>query len=539
MSLLVDVQMVPNKILELVKARILANRAKARNNQQVAQLKGPTRPRVQRAKFGADALTYRRPEPAAVSPNNGYKIFSFKVERNAEDQVTTIKTLNGAASVKVTEGVTRLRPTLTDKVETQSVVTTENTSVTKSRYTTKVGRDDSAGGYAILPVGPDSCIYCHLEYYSSATGELITEVEYTIESEATTTPLCGYTMTAVKSKNAVIVNGGTTSVQSSNLYVYKCFLVTRNTIHEISAPAQLEELLWTKLLGSTRPSGSVAIVDSGFRQFTYINQTFKYTALSAGRCDLFAKSGTFIIPLDETYPDYEELMGDSSSQGLFELTGVSPNISCGTTTETVATFTDGDGKLVTEILKICVIEETITYEPSEPVFLSIQKPAAVFSGVKWTPPPPIFQLRYLGNKGDNLVTPGIFAAIKHAGELIPENSDLSQVLKTYGLESDAPKVTLVAVDIPPSEEKPRQVRYDYHPRLLNPTVYYAPDDIKLRINRSQTATVPVASYVPGLLSQVVSTWDWGNPAYCRQQLLDLGFTPEDLTPTAPDPNAPE
>ena len=67
MSLLVDVQYVPNRILEVVKARILANRERwLQQQQQQAQLKGPTRPRPQQAKFGATPLIYRRPEPAAV-----------------------------------------------------------------------------------------------------------------------------------------------------------------------------------------------------------------------------------------------------------------------------------------------------------------------------------------------------------------------------------------------------------------------------------------------------------------------------------------
>jgi hypothetical protein len=29
---------------------------------------------------------------------------------------------------------------------------------------------------------------------------------------------------------------------------------------------------------------------------------------------------------------------------------------------------------------------------------------------------------------------------------------------------------------------------------------------------------------------VFYAWDWGKPAYCRQQLFALGFTAADLTP---------
>lgn len=63
MSLLVDLQLVPNRILEVVKARILANRA--RMGAGPAKVKGPTRPRVQRQRFNASATAYRRPEPSA------------------------------------------------------------------------------------------------------------------------------------------------------------------------------------------------------------------------------------------------------------------------------------------------------------------------------------------------------------------------------------------------------------------------------------------------------------------------------------------
>lgn len=67
MSLFVDVQAVPNKIFEAVKGRILANRAKLQKSQQDNRdVKGMTRPRVQRTRFGASVMEYRRPEPAGT-----------------------------------------------------------------------------------------------------------------------------------------------------------------------------------------------------------------------------------------------------------------------------------------------------------------------------------------------------------------------------------------------------------------------------------------------------------------------------------------
>lgn len=48
-------------------------------------------------------------------------------------------------------------------------------------------------------------------------------------------------------------------------------------------------------------------------------------------------------------------------------------------------------------------------------------------------------------------------------------------------------------------------------------------------------TVPLqlpnlANLPPGTNQTLLLAWDWGKPALCRQRLLDLGFSPEDLAP---------
>lgn len=77
MALLVDLQIVPDKIFEAVKARILRNRARWLERQRVAQVRGPSRPRVQRTRFNASATTYRRPEPAATPSGQGLELGHF------------------------------------------------------------------------------------------------------------------------------------------------------------------------------------------------------------------------------------------------------------------------------------------------------------------------------------------------------------------------------------------------------------------------------------------------------------------------------
>jgi hypothetical protein len=67
MATLVDIQLVPDRILQAVKQRILANRARFQRSQELAAAsRGMTRPRVQRQRHNASAEAYRRPEPAAV-----------------------------------------------------------------------------------------------------------------------------------------------------------------------------------------------------------------------------------------------------------------------------------------------------------------------------------------------------------------------------------------------------------------------------------------------------------------------------------------
>lgn len=65
MATLVELQAVPNRILQLVKARILANRSRFLKQQEKAQTVS-LRPRPQRQRFGARSDDYRKPEPAAT-----------------------------------------------------------------------------------------------------------------------------------------------------------------------------------------------------------------------------------------------------------------------------------------------------------------------------------------------------------------------------------------------------------------------------------------------------------------------------------------
>ena len=66
MTLNIDLEDVPDAILEAVKARIMANRRRLLDRQELLR-QPPLQPKPQSRKFGADSKTWKRPQPAAVA----------------------------------------------------------------------------------------------------------------------------------------------------------------------------------------------------------------------------------------------------------------------------------------------------------------------------------------------------------------------------------------------------------------------------------------------------------------------------------------
>ena len=66
MTLNIDLEDVPDAILEAVKARIMANRRRLLDREELLR-QPPLQPKPQSRKFGADSKTWKRPQPAAVA----------------------------------------------------------------------------------------------------------------------------------------------------------------------------------------------------------------------------------------------------------------------------------------------------------------------------------------------------------------------------------------------------------------------------------------------------------------------------------------
>lgn len=109
-------------------------------------------------------------------------------------------------------------------------------------------------------------------------------------------------------------------------------------------------------------------------------------------------------------------------------------------------------------------------------------------------------------------TAGVFTDLAFPEADISELT-LSQIKDIYFSGVSLPNATLVLIQ----NVETGFDRYDVIPYLT----LTEPDPLNPRVNREGKVPNTVTTYV---------TWDWGKPSYCRQQLLALGFTTEDLTP---------
>jgi hypothetical protein len=95
-----DLQEVPFAILEVVKARILANRRRLGAGQDQQKPPPSLKPRPQLRKFGASSKNYRRPEPAATggetSPHN--MLWYSMIQKASEGGDTSLKLYSGDLS---------------------------------------------------------------------------------------------------------------------------------------------------------------------------------------------------------------------------------------------------------------------------------------------------------------------------------------------------------------------------------------------------------------------------------------------------------
>lgn len=520
MSLLVDLQLVPNRILEVVKARILANRAKLTSKQQMAALvKGATRPRPQRQKFNAKAIDYRRPEPAAVRA--GVEVAGFTIAFGTN--TITIGTKDG----RVTKTVPRaLRMSWHRRFVDDEIIESDvkqYTTISGEQYL--VGRtlvkwydfeaadyDGYSRAYA-FPLDGTSCIVVVVDWFHGISIKRQTRLT-TTEAIQWAVEACGRAYQKLFQSNTT-KEGGELSVSEANDKKIYCFRVAKSSITEIPPPPAILDSFPSKLIEWQEGASSQAVWQE-FRQVTG-----EADAINACR-EYYVASSTFfpdvvlgdMKPGQEPWPD-----GDWRCNYTVNTTLIRPGDYL-------------DGNLINPPIyeaTVCQTTVKMTFSLNESPYNRLPKIAFRYvrnqsTGAapeldNWNPwGPPVAGLLSLGATGA-YVTPGIFGPLNGVTADSPGGATGAEIAKFYGLENVAPKVSVVSVAVWPESGPVLKKQFDVYLGLL--PVPSDPDPFsKLRKNPSSVMSV-----------DALAVWDWGRPGYCRQKLKEIGLFPD--PPPAP------
>lgn len=509
MSLLVDLQLVPNRILEVVKARILANRAKLTSQQQMAALvKGATRPRPQRQKFNAKAIDYRRPEPAAIRGGTS-QIAGFTIAFSTN--TITIGTKDGRVTktVQRAERVPFVRKFVDDEVVEPIVYeyTTVNgeqkvsRSTKVSHYTYEATDYEGYGKAYAFPLDGSSCIVAVVDYsqrISIKRQATLTEVsvnQWDVDE-------CGR-IYLKSNRTDTTKEGGDLSVTESNDRKVYCFRVANSVVTEIPAPSAILDSLPAKLIEwQESPDISQAIwqeYSQGNTSVSSVYKCFQYTLIGGELGDLLPGQ-QYPPQAPDEYSASPVHVCEASRNYYQYVLGLPQRVEvCSTFIYEKTEVTSGPYNRIPKISLQYVVNQSTGAAPELD---------------NWNPwGPPVAALLSLGAAG-TYATPGVFGPLNGVTAEPPEGSTGNQIAQFYGLENVAPNVSVVEVAVPVQSGPIIKKRFDIYPGLLP-----APSDPDpfSKLRKNPNGVMPTTA---------LAVWDWGRPAYCRQRLKQAGFFPD-------------
>lgn len=504
MSLLVDIREVPWRILELVQARILANRESKARRQQVSDVRKHTRPRPQQRRMGATMSTYREPEPVPLVLDELDKIAFAVVQEttSGNDSIVTVSNRGGTQSVTLTipqlvkeypqsewfggeegydvtytgedfqlgiNGLWWLTPVFPG-LDTSAKVYTTTTR-------TQLKRDVTQGSHAsliVMPCGSEAAVVVYRYDAIACTAVL----KITSTNTDTRILTATYTYTSVSGQPETWALLGRQSQGSSTVQtltnaqtrcIYRAVYVSPQTVKEVPVPAVLRNEIARICPEPTQLGTAVsAPIYTGQFGSSYYNPP------------------DTIIETGEQWPNGDPVLapgsaGDSYYPSYTNITVNTPRIGA-----------------------------SVSYAASNAQAL-----------VGWG--------LYRPSQQEH-ATPGIFAFFKSYDPLTAtgeEETSYSYAKSQYLQSAPVPNrflgecVLADSCDLPSGE--PGTIRFD-----------------RTSVIPDNTGTdIPVQSFRPGTRkygltvgegSTYLAAWDWGRAAYCRQQLLALGFTEADLTP---------
>jgi len=511
----VTLEEVPFAILEAVKARILANRQKRNEIRQRPSL----RPRPQFRNVGASSKDWRPPQPVTgVVPDrivvgafwlgvgNGYLV---KTEDESKEYRFTIPEIE-LGSVPGPFSTIELFPNVEDTYPSLGINTGSNTIVYRTRSVGSTGGTYS--NFIVLPAGGKNVILCFYGQRARASQEVDTEMIYTYQTFLTN---------GDPENPAVGTNHQGTHKYSSSTTAplitekkYEAILVSENDIKPLAVPQQIIDLFEETSLGyssgSVQPESSTIsanydpdwlediIASTDFPPSPNVGATFEVSGIG-----IFAYNGVdWVIQgvSGDNRLTVKSVFSSNDPNGLFfsSQTGfgtliAGQNFYTGTRNYGVPNYQDN--------------YTSTSYTPATTTFTSTGTNFDLFD--PW--------LRFVGvstERGQDLLvyTPAIFTTIK-TREYVDDSLTLTELVETYLSDVPRPRYTIVATSL---EDDPFRVRFDLT-RDFDVT-----EDSKIIKNNNGVS--------PSDGQFIYHVYDWGQPNYCRQQCLNLGFTPADLRP---------
>ena len=527
MSLLVDLQIVPNRILEAVKARILANRAKLKKDQQVAQLKAPTRPRVQRARFTADSLTYRRPEPAAVG-SNGYPVAGFWLGRDIEAGNLLIRPLDFSSNQEIIIKQHSESPIL-ESTKTQSYQFSGDCSIggvefSRSWINYFKDQDDILLWF---PIGGRVCLASYIEtgiaYSFSGTYSLSASWDV-IEGEGCNVSQGGASISPRYAQSRTLSESANGSVGNHGSYkVVKAWVIWPNGIKEVDVPSEFEDRISKYVFGYDQasayldsPASPLTGVESGGSNVDGVSSPADFS------CPYQGLTPTSTVLLNSSWPDRTLAIGSRTE--TLTLEALPAKIG---TNELGAPYCELSGGFVGTFTN----SYSNMYEAGMAPRVSIDLPENALKRYYYDDGKD--RLIYFGSYNTSIRGAGATYVLTNPSVDISSNTTVtpSYIKETFFAEAATPQVSL-------GEERGEDgFQFDAIRRLVYPGAEQEAD-FKSK-NRTSFVKWPEDQAWQEYNFSFQACWDWGLPSYCRQQLLALGFTPEDLTPSEPEPDAAE
>lgn len=516
MSLLVDVQEVPWRTLEEVMARILANRERMKRRQQAEKVRGLTRPRPQERGLGATMSTYKRPEPNPIVLGddgatglvwmifpafqggfNGTWAWSQATGDGApiikEDDTFTIKVGSGDGSKWITAtmnlpGVQAWRDVRTGAFS--PVATDRAGFLYLSDPTGKfvVGdagsrtADDTQLGAFALPCGNGSAIVIvHVRASASYGGYASRCIRATFEDVG---GLAGWRV------NEIAIE----TLKNHNISVSDtaAFVVSATDCRELTVPAALQSVINT-LMGDTDWSGPGEWDDGLVDGDTFFNTpaaTNEWWYTDAGLPYRMALDA-LRYPLVTQYGAEDTLMQYDDPGYMFDALTFSPAIYTvfNRYADLFPTLPFADG-----------INPDFNYSAGRATLRSLGSPA------------PAHVVGFDAREGG-------FRAFNSARDNAIPGYDGGWEFATRNLYRDV-NGYLSGISVVRSN--------------VQPETFY--DQLPAAGAWSKVRTLPLAADRPTVEATaedgyaLLWHYDWGQPAYCRQQLQALGFTTADLTP---------